>query len=146
MSQIAIQRLSVCEGISYRAKSKEFIIERNPEATSSLKEINVICSGAHALESLSDDEELFSEAELVEFMNLLNNEETFASSSHTGQKIETVIREYGVGIDFDRDIYYHARARKKEEAPFLDAQMLVAPYGVTEAGRYNRPGRAYVRL
>lgn len=143
MSQIAIQRLSVCEGMSYRTKSKQFIIERNPEATSSLKEINVICSGAHALESLSDGEELFSETELVEFMNLLNNEEAFASSSRTGQKIETVIREYGMGIDFDRNIYYHARARKKGEAPFLDAQMLVAPYGVTEAGRYNRPGRAY---
>ena len=46
-------------------------------------------------------------------------------------------------IGFDEDFYYHSRARYSGVAPYVSAQMLKAPVGVTGPGRYNHPGRSH---
>ncbi len=136
-------RLTQCESLQFQTKEKRFIVEATPDATASVGEMNVLCSGAILLDAVCDTDERFDEAELVSFMNKLDESASFASEHPTGQKILALIREQCDIVGFDRDVYYHARALPEGGNSFLNSEMLTAPHGVTGAGRYNRPGNAY---
>ncbi len=137
------ERLKQCESIQYLPHKKQFFIESKPEETASLTEMNVLCSGANLLGALANDAEFIDEAELIEFMNELADVMALAGNHSVGQKIMCLLRERGKAIGFEQPAYYHARAREKNTAPYLDSELLCAPHGVTCAGRFNRPGEAY---
>ena len=69
------------------------------------------------------------------------------TQNEVGIRIFNLIKElYKCGkhqINFDEDVYYHCRSRKKTEMPFVFDQMLKAPIGLPWAGRFNCPGRSY---
>ena len=46
-------------------------------------------------------------------------------------------------MNFDREVYYHARTRKQLDRPFTNSEMLCAPTGIMNPGRYNHPGQSY---
>ena len=110
------------------------------------KEINVVCAAKDVFNSV--DEEFITEQELMEFMSCLFNTPSFASNHPAGKKIYKFIQslmskdtKYKHG--FDKDVFYHSRARSKEAIPFVNDEMLRAPIGVTGPGRYNNAGRSH---
>ncbi len=104
--------------------------------------MNAICGAENVFASISD-EELFSENELIDFMSQLDSQPYMAMNNQVGKKIYNLVKEFSNFIDFDRDSYYHCRARIKSEPPFIWEQMRKAPYGVTFPGRYNHAGQAF---
>ena len=91
---------------------------------------------------------MFKESELIDFMTFLYETPTMAFDNPVGKKIYDLI-EYLKNSDnehkhgFDKEQYYHTRAREKESVPYVWDEMLRAPVGVTCAGRYNHPGRSH---
>lgn len=134
-------RLAKCEDISYEVCSRSFINEREPDNKANPVEMNVICSAAGLLQEYGD--EIVSETELINFMNVLQDKPGFASEDGTAKKIMTIVKQIAEQIDFDAHMYYHARARNSEDCPYTFDQMLTAPSGVTGPGRYNHPGQAF---
>ena len=132
------------EDISYNVAKKTFFDEHNPSATAVPKEINVICSASQFFEEIDDrDSELISATELMNFMTILSDRPGFAGNTSIGQRILEIIRNVVTRIGFDLDLYYHARGRNPEEAPYTADRMLTAPAGMTGPGRYNHPGQAF---
>lgn len=110
------------------------------------KELNVVCSAKEIIDSV--DEGFITELELMDFMSFLFDTPSFASNHPAGQKIYQFIQnlmnrdnEYKHG--FDRDVFYHSRARKAEDRPFIHDEMLRVPIGIAGPGRYNNPGRSH---
>ncbi len=139
----AATRLAQCDDISYEVYTRKFIVEEKPDSKASAKELNIICSGANILEGSSECDEVFTEAELIDFLTILDDTPTFASDTETGRKIVRLIQSVGNTIGFDREIFYHSRIRSNDACPYTFSEMLAAPRGVTGPGRYNHPGRAY---
>ena len=111
-------------------------------------ELNTVCAAKWIFEETS--EEMFGNLELVDFMTVLFRTPTFGMQTDVGRRIFELIRyiwEDGRGYDlnhgFDRETYYHARARSNDAAPYTADNMLRAPVGVTGPGRYNYPGRSH---
>lgn len=110
------------------------------------KELNVVCSAKEVIDSV--DEGFITELELMDFMSFLFETPSFASSHPAGQKIYQFIQgfmnkdnKYKHG--FDHDVFYHSRARKADEPPFIYDDMLKVPIGIAGPGRYNNPGRSH---
>ena len=57
--------------------------------------------------------------------------------------LQTLYDEKSQQIDFDKEMYYHSRNRKKNAAPYTCDLMLKAPHGTPGAGRYNHPGQSH---
>lgn len=109
-------------------------------------ELNVVCAAKVVFNSV--DEEFVTELELTDLMSILFDTPSFASIHPAGQKIFQFIQglmntdsEYKHG--FDREVFFHSRARREEDRPFINAEMLKAPIGVTGPGRYSNPGRSH---
>lgn len=129
--------------------------------TSTVKEMNIICSAAETFDSMkkilnenpehngNEEDEFVEETELMDFMAYLFTTPTLGSTHPAGKKIMEMIRNIMKSssstnkIGFDEDIYYHSRARYSGAAPYVSEQMLKAPVGVTGPGRYNHPGRSH---
>ena len=110
------------------------------------KELNVVCAAKEVIDSV--DEAFITELELMDFMSFLFDTPSFASNHPAGQKIYQFIQnlmdrdnEYKHG--FDHDVFYHSRARKAEDRPFIHDEMLRVPIGIAGPGRYNNPGRSH---
>lgn len=131
-------KISSNKEIVYSTQKRSFI---SGYYTSSVSEINTICSAIALFDELSDDE-MFSEEELMGFMSFLDETPKLGSENPTGKKIYQLIENYKGLIEFDHDEYYHSRPRKKDIAPYVWAQMLKAPYGVSSPGRFNEAGQA----
>ena len=134
-------RLASCADISLNSQTKEFQSNHNPDSTADASEMNVICAGASVFEELGADD--ISEASLIDLMTFLERTPTLALTHHAAQKINAMITNWFSQTDFDREYYYHARARNEDAAPYTYQMMLRAPAGVTGPGRYNHPGRAH---
>ncbi len=110
------------------------------------KELNVVCSAKDVIDSVDDG--FITELELMDFMSFLFDTPSFASNHPAGQKIYQFIQnlmnrdnEYKHG--FDHEVFYHSRARKTEDRPFIHDEMLRVPIGIAGPGRYNNPGRSH---
>lgn len=136
-------RLAQCDDICYEVSTRKFIVEEKPENKATVRELNIICSGASILEEYSGSDEMLSEAELINFLTTLDETPTFASDTETGRKIIRLIQTAGSIIGFDQEVYYHSRKNSIDACPYTHSEMLTAPAGVTTPGRYNHPGRAY---
>jgi hypothetical protein len=104
--------------------------------------MNVICKTEDFLDA-TEYEEKFTENELMNFMAFLDDSPMFAMNNDVGRKIFRLISDFPYIIGFDKDKYYHCRARNKNDSPYVWEQMRRAPYGVTYPGRYNHAGQAY---
>lgn len=131
--------------------------------TATAKEMNIICSAAETFDSMkkiskenaeyneneTKEDEFIEEIELMDFMDYLFKTPTLGSTHSAGKKIMEVIRNIWKSssstnkIGFDKNFYYHSRARYSNVAPYVSAQMLKAPVGITGPGRYNHPGRSH---
>lgn len=132
-----------------------------PNATT--KEMNVICSAVETFESMkiilneraennkseAEEGEFIEEIELMDFMNYLFRTPNLGIDHSAGKKIMEAIRNIWESpssnnkVGFDKKFYYHSRIRNKNDAPYINPQMLKAPVGVAGQGRYNHPGRSH---
>jgi hypothetical protein len=140
LNKSAAIRLADNDQILYRSDLREFVNEES-EAKATVSEMNVICGAGAVLEFSS--EETFTENELMDFMTYLDDSPMMAMMNEVGKRIFSVIAHFSGIISFDKEAYYHCRARKKDEPPYVWSQMKAAPYGVTFPGRYNHGGQAY---
>ena len=104
--------------------------------------LNVLSAGIMVI-----GDELFSETELINFISILYQTPMLGGLQETGMKIlEWLTELYRTGIntlDFDRSLYYHSRQRNKDTMPYSYDEMLKAPNGIPNAGRFNQVGRAH---
>jgi len=128
--------------IVFDTKERKFICPNNEESSANTREINVICSAVKIFNDENQDE-VFTDRELIDFMSLLADTPMMAFKSEVGKRIYSIINQTKYLIGFDKSEYYHARAREKGIAPYVWNQMKKAPYGVTYPGRYNHVGQAH---
>ena len=142
LNKSSAERLAYNDNIVYRNDIRRFVSVTNTNDKATSSELNVICRAEDFLE-VTEYEERFTENELMNFMSYLDENPMMAMKNEVGQRIYNLINEFPKVMDFDRDSYYHCRARLKNEAPYVWEQMRKAPYGVTYPGRYNHAGQAY---
>ena len=129
-------RLLKMDKLAFDIPSKVFYLEDEPEERASVSETNIICSSLNVLPNLG-------EAELIKFLNWLSKFPNLALKNPTGEKILEVVLNWTSLIDFDNEMYYHARTVSEGDCPFTEAQMQKAPSGVTWHGRYNFIGESH---
>lgn len=135
-------RLATCEDVSLNSQTREFHPTHNPDSAADASEINVICAGASFFDELGGEDDI-PESSLIDFMTFLERTPGFAIDHPVGRRINEMLENWPLQQGFDRDYYYHARARSEEAAPYTYQMMLQAPAGVSGPGRYNYPGRAH---
>lgn len=127
--------------IDYNTNNHKFITSNASEDSQSL---NIICAGKEILDS---NEDLFTEVELMDFVSYLSCTPMLGLLESTGIRIfnwlKKMFDQKSNIIGFDRSVYYHCRMRNKNEMPYTYEQMLKAPYGLSEAGRFNQAGRSH---
>lgn len=141
-NKASLKRLAFNTNIVYNNDLRRFVSITNEDDYASASEMNVICRTEDFLE-LTNGEEVFTENELMNFMSFLDDFPMLAIDNTVGRKIYNLIRDFPFIIGFDKDKYYHCRARNKKDSPYVWEQMRCAPYGVTYPGRYNHAGQAY---
>ena len=97
---------------------------------------NIICSGIRLFARFNTDQ-------LRAFENDLYENYAFANKTTLGQEILEIIKKWDDFIDFDVEELYHTRPLDDKENFHFDADMRMAPVGVSSHGRFNDPGRAY---
>ena len=135
-------RLAKCEDVNLNSQTREFSPTHNPESTANASEMNVICAGASFFDELVGKDDI-QESSLMDFMTFLERIPNFGIEHPIGRSIFEMLTDWPLQRRFDRDYYYHARARNEEAAPYTYQMMLQAPAGVSGPGRYNHPGRAH---
>lgn len=133
------KQLASNTSIVFNSKERAFVSENNKVT---INEINTICTAVKLFETINNDDEMFSENELINFMSFLDQTPKLALNNPVGKRINQVIKDYRDCIEFDKDYFYHSRPRKKSEPPFVWGQMLKAPYGLSSIGRFNDVGQA----
>jgi len=128
--------LSKAPGIQFDKESKTYFDESAPENSASPDATNIIFSGLDLLSELSAEE-------LFEFFRYIKEYPFLATNHSVGVKILGIIGNWESCIGFDKDYYYHARARNKEAIPYTDSDMCCAPNGLTLEGRYNLSGQSH---
>jgi hypothetical protein len=130
------KRLSVLNNVKFEMNDKQFFEEDNTNNKANMEEMNVICS---SVELFGD----IDERDLMDFMNHLATKIEFASEHKIGRIINEIISGWRDKVDFDNEVYYHARARKPDLCPYTEQEMRKAPYGITCAGRYSHAGDSH---
>lgn len=128
--------LSNSESISYDTDSRLFYVEQSPENTATIQETNILCSSMQLLSGID-------EADLISFLNFLEKHPPFACKHITGRRINEIIADWNATIDFDKEVYYHARPLPEGSCPYTEKELGQAPYGVTWHGRFNYPGQSH---
>lgn len=123
-------RLAVNANIEANYKEKIFRPVHNIDCGLNVVGMNVIASSTELFEELKEEE-------LIEFIDVLANEYAFASRHPVGEKIWRIIREWDNFMDFDREYYYHGRAKKSNGFPYTRDEMGKAPNEVVGYGRFN---------
>ena len=136
-------RLSKNVDISFNFTTRRFFDEKKPENDSTISEMNHICATADMLETTTEERIDIEETELINFMSFLSDTPTRGSTHPVGQMIDHIVDTWNHMVGFEQDRYYHARARKADQAPYPQNEMLIAPAGITNAGRYNFTGQAF---
>lgn len=132
----AANRLAYSENISLDVPSRMFYLEESPNERVNVQETNIICSSLHLLSGLD-------EADLIVFLNYLDQHPNLALNNPTGRRILEIISEWNEMIDFDQPYYYHARALPENTCPYTEAQLRRAPAGITWHGRFNFVGQSH---
>lgn len=123
-------RLAVNANIEANYKEKIFRPVHNTDCGLNVVGMNVIVSSTELFEELKEEE-------LIEFIDVLANEYAFASRHPVGETIWRIIREWDNFIDFDKEYYYHGRAKKSNGFPYTRDEMGKAPNEVVGYGRFN---------
>ena len=118
--------------------NKRVFVTKNGEATP--QELNTICSAVRLFKIVNDNEH-FTEEELIDFMSFIEKTPKIAIKHPVGEKIYQIIQEINNSIDFDKEYYFHSRPREKSVIPYSWELMLKAPYGVSSIGRFNDVGQ-----
>ena len=135
-------RLAKNNDVIYNGNSRTFISSENQDAFIKASEINVVSTGCEVLEDIGNEEK-FTEGELANFVSYLSENLMFGYDHEVAKKIYNVIENANSIIDFDKECYYHSRARDKNSAPYVWGEMQRAPWGISGWGRYNYPGQPY---
>ena len=136
LSVDAANRLAYSENISLDVPSRMFYLEESPNERVNVQETNIICSSLHLLSGVD-------EADLIAFLNYLDQHPNLALNNPTGRRILEIISEWNEIMDFDQPYYYHARALGENDCPYTEAQLRRAPTGVTWHGRFNFVGQSH---
>lgn len=128
--------LSNSESVSYDTDSRLFYVEQSPQDTANVLETNILCSSMQLLSGID-------EADLISFLNCLEKHPPFASTHVAGSRINEIIADWDMTIDFDHDTYYHARILPEGHCPYTENELRQAPYGVTWHGRFNYVGQSH---
>lgn len=129
------EELLVSENIQFDIKEKDFYHKDFPDAKISGDELTVMQSSLEVFDFLTLND-------LVELESELFENPAFASQHRVGKLIYDAIKNMHTFADFKEITYYHARSLKEGDAPYLDAEMLKAPMGVSGHGRYNEIGKS----
>lgn len=92
--------------------------------------MNIISSSTELFEVLKEEE-------LMGFIDVLANEYAFDSEHPVGQKIWKIIRDWNTFMDFDKEYYYHGRAKKENGFIYTSDEMGKAPNEYVSFGRFN---------
>lgn len=128
--------LSNSESVSYNVDSRMFYVEQSPNDAATVSETNILCSSMQLLSGID-------EADLILFLNYLDKHLPFASTHFVGERINNIIAGWEETMDFDRDVYYHARTLPIDKCPYTERDMRQAPSGVSWHGRFNYVGQSH---
>lgn len=135
LTKAAAEKLTQTEDILFDPKEKDFYHKDSPEQKLTADQITVVESSQDLFADISLDGLLSFESQLYEDV-------TFALSHPVGKRIFEIIKEWNKFINFDADIYYHARKIEEGQSPFLDQEMMKAPVNISSHGRYNAIGKS----
>ena len=136
LSKKAAKRVAEADDILYDTKDRKFYHEEEPEKKVAARTITVITSSI----------ELFADimvSQLIPFISKLADNKTFAINHPVGKHIYEIIQSWNTFIDFDCEVFYHARPIEGEEKPYqlyLEQEMLKAPPYISSHGRFNEVG------
>lgn len=122
--------------IDFNKSEKKFFDKSTEENDATIKEANIIFSGLGIFDELN-------EQDLFDFFNYIRKHPLLAATHSVGQKIREIIHSWQMLMDFDKECYFHARSRSPNSCPYSDLEMLQAPTGITQHGRYNMPGESH---
>ena len=117
-------------------KDRKFYHEEEPEKKVAARTITVITS---SIELFAD----ITVSQLIPFISKLADNKTFAINHPVGKHIYEIIQSWNTFIDFDCEVFYHARPIEGEEKPYqlyLEQEMLKAPPYISSHGRFNEVG------
>lgn len=123
-------KLAVNDNVEANYKKKVFRPIHNTNCSLNVVGMNIAVSSTELFEELKEEE-------LIEFIDVLANEYAFASRHPVGETIWRIIQEWNYFIDFDREYYYHGRAKKLNGFLYTSDEMGKAPNEVVGYGRFN---------
>ncbi len=129
------EKLVQANEIQFDPKDLKFYHKSTPERKLSADQIAVVESSQDLFAGISLDE-------IISFESQLFEDTTFALEHPVGRKIFEIIKNWNRFINFDADIYFHARKIEDGQPPFLDQDMMKAPQNVSSHGRYNAIGKS----
>lgn len=136
LSKNAAKRVAEADDILYDTKDRKFYHEEEPEKKVAARTITVITS---SIELFAD----ITVSQLIPFISKLADNKTFAINHPVGKHIYEIIQSWNTFIDFDCEVFYHARPIEGEEKPYhfyLEQEMLKAPPYISSHGRFNEVG------
>ncbi|MBU5430320.1 RES family NAD+ phosphorylase [Kineothrix sp. MSJ-39] len=136
LSKKAAKRVAEAEDLLYDTKDRKFYHAEEPEKKVEARTITVIAS---SIELFAD----ITVPQLILFISKLVDNKTFAVNHPVGKHIYEIIQSWNTFIDFDCDVFYHARPIEGEEKPYhfyLEQDMLKAPPYISSHGRFNEIG------
>lgn len=136
LSKKAAKRVAEADDILYDTKDRKFYHEEEPEKKVAARTITVITS---SIELFAD----ITVSQLIPFISKLADNKTFAINHPIGKHIYEIIQSWNTFIDFDCEVFYHARSIEGEEKPYqlyLEQEMLKAPPYISSHGRFNEVG------
>ena len=136
LSKKAAKRVAEADDILYDTKDRKFYHEEEPEKKVAARTITVITS---SIELFAD----ITVSQLIPFISKLADNKTFAINHLVGKHIYEIIQSWNSFIDFDCEVFYHARPIEGEEKPYqlyLEQEMLKAPPYISSHGRFNEVG------
>ncbi|MBQ8572641.1 MAG: RES domain-containing protein [Ruminococcus sp.] len=130
------RKLSTSQSVSFDLSTKMFFVEAEPENKATISETNILCSSLQLLSGLN-------EADLISFLNCLDQNLPFAGNHYVGQKINDIISNWDSIMNFDCNYYYHARTLTDKTNTYTDEELRKAPKGYTGHGRFNFVGQSH---
>jgi hypothetical protein len=123
-------RMAQNNQVEVNCKDKIFRPMHNANCEIKVTTMNIISSSTELFEVLKEEE-------LMGFIDVLANEYAFASEHPVGRKIWEIIRDWNKFMDFDKEYYYHGRAKKENGFIYTSDEMGKAPNEYITFGRFN---------
>lgn len=123
-------RLAQNDQVEVNCKDKIFRPMNNADCEIKVTTMNIISSSTELFEVLKEEE-------LMGFIDVLEKEYAFASEHPVGRKIWEIIREWNTFMDFDKEFYYHGRAKKENGFIYTSDEMGKTPNEYVTSGRFN---------